>query len=79
MGPGEEMSPAEIREAATRAIIRQVGLVGSIRFMQDLVPGQGDYTRDRWKWLNRDQPLEELVAAIKETERALGLDKPPQT
>jgi hypothetical protein len=77
MGTDTKLSPAEIREAATRAIIREVGLVGYIRFMQDLAPGQGDYTRDRWNFLPKAKPIEEWIEEIKETEKALGLDKPP--
>lgn len=68
-----ERSPAELREAAVRAIIREVGVSGYIRFMQDISPGQGDYTKDRWKWLQRDKPMDELVREVQETERALGL------
>ncbi len=79
MATSSNLSPRELREAAVQAIVDSVGVAGLIRFLQDLSPGEGDYTADRWKWLKRDQPLEEIIAAIKETEKALGLDIPPES
>jgi len=58
------MTPAEIREAAHDAIVRELGVVGLIRYLQDTSMGSGDYTRDRHQWLDKYKNLDDLWADI---------------
>lgn len=46
------MTDDEIRQAGSAALVRELGVVGMIRFVQMLCPGSGDYTRDRHAWLD---------------------------
>jgi len=41
----------EIRTIGFEALVRELGPVGTIRFVQQYEAGHGDYTRDRRKWL----------------------------
>ncbi|MBI5153691.1 hypothetical protein HZA57_00505 [Candidatus Poribacteria bacterium] len=65
------MTPAEIRMAAHDAILRELGMVGLIRFMQDQSLGSGDYTRDRANWLPDYQSVEELIAETRTTVKGM--------
>jgi hypothetical protein len=47
------MTPQQIRSAGLTALTRELGLVGMIRFMQQFELGQGDYSKDRHKWLDQ--------------------------
>ena len=42
---------AEIRLAGIEALVRQLGVVGTIRFLQYENKGYGDYSQDRHHWL----------------------------
>lgn len=57
-----EMSLDEIRQRGLKALARELGPVGLVRFLQQFETGHGDYTRDRGNWLNDDLPtvLEEI-------------------
>jgi hypothetical protein len=55
-----DMTPAQIREAAHEAIVREIGYAGFIRYLQDTSLGSGDYTRDRWNWLPRHDSAEDF-------------------
>ena len=46
-----KMTPAEIRRAAYRAIVNELGPSGLLRFVQDYYPGTGDYTKERHDFL----------------------------
>ena len=41
----------EIRRRGVEALLRELGPVGMVRFLQQFDPGEGDYTRDRDRWL----------------------------
>ena len=47
------MTPHQIRVAGLAALSRELGLVGMIRFMQQFELGEGDYSKDRHKWLDK--------------------------
>jgi hypothetical protein len=64
------MTLAEIRIAGLRALSRELGAVGLVRFLQQFETGYGDYTADRHKWLDKD-PVETIVRDIQER-RATG-------
>ena len=47
------MTPQQIRVAGLAALSRELGLVGMIRFMQQFDMGEGDYSVERHKWLDK--------------------------
>jgi hypothetical protein len=53
----------EIRQKGLDALFRELGPIGMIRFLQQFEPGQGDYARDRRKWVDRTS-MNELRLAI---------------
>lgn len=48
----DEQPLDQIRMRGYAALLRELGPVDFIRFMQQFEPGQGDYTRDRSQWLD---------------------------
>ena len=60
MSPGEvtEMTLEEIRVRGHAALLRDLGPVGYVRFLQQFDPGRGDYTRERSAWLDSITPQE---------------------
>ena len=44
-------TPAQIRKQGIEALVKALGPVGMVRFLQQFDMGSGDYTRDREKWL----------------------------
>jgi len=44
-------NPADLRERGFSALVKSLGWVNAVRFMQQLVAGQGDYTRERDNYL----------------------------
>jgi hypothetical protein len=49
----ETLSFYEIRTVGFEALLRELGPAGAIRFIQQYETGQGDYTRDRKKLLQK--------------------------
>ena len=47
----EPLSLPEIRRAGLKALLDRLGVAGTIRFLQQFDPGDGDYTRERHEWL----------------------------
>ena len=59
------MTMNEIRLAGLDALSRELGPVGMVRFLQQYETGQGDYTAERHRWLDR-YSLEEIVEQIEQ-------------
>jgi hypothetical protein len=59
-----QMTPAQIRRVAMDAVVREVGVVGLVRLLRDEMPGSGDYSVDREKWLPAFGSVEALMNAI---------------
>lgn len=57
------MTPKEIRLAGLDVLLKNLGVVGMIRFLQDMDKGHGDYTKDRHNWLGNPD-LSEIEAEI---------------
>lgn len=55
---------AEISEEATTILIREMGVVDALRFLSQMHPGSGDYTKERGKWLD-NLSLHEITSSIK--------------
>lgn len=47
-------------------LLRELGPVGTIRFIQQYEPGRGNYTRDRHKWLPKKSIKEIGKQIVKE-------------
>jgi len=48
----QPMTLDQIRQAGIRALIRELGTAGMIKFMQQFELGSGDYTKERHQWLD---------------------------
>lgn len=49
----EYLTLSEIRTIGFEALLRELGPVDTIRFIQQYETGRGNYTRDRRKWLTK--------------------------
>lgn len=47
------MKPMEIRQQGYKALIDALGVAGTLRFLQQLEVGYGDYTKERNQWLDQ--------------------------
>jgi len=56
----------EIRVMGFEALLRELGPVGTIRFIQQYETGRGNYTRDRRKWLPKKSVKEIGRQIVKE-------------
>ena len=46
------MKLAELRKQGYQALVDSLGVVGMLRFLQQLEVGSGDYTTERHQWLD---------------------------
>ena len=58
-----EMTLDEVRVACLKALSRELGPVGMVRFLQQFETGSGDYTEERHAWLG-DPTVDDLVRRI---------------
>jgi hypothetical protein len=47
------MKLTQIRQQGCKALIDALGVAGTLRFLQQLGVGYGDYTKERNQWLNQ--------------------------
>jgi hypothetical protein len=47
------MKLTEIKQQGYKALIDALGVAGTLRFLQQLEVGYGDYTKERHQWLNQ--------------------------
>ncbi len=64
-----ELTLEQIRELGLRALLKELGQVGTIRFLQQFETGHGDYTQDRSQWLG-NLSVDELVEKIESRRKA---------
>ncbi len=57
------MTLEQIRLTGLRALSRDLGPVGLVRFLQQFETGQGDYTVERHQWLG-ERTVQDLVREI---------------
>jgi hypothetical protein len=50
----QPMTLDQIRQAGIRALVRELGPAGMLRFMQQFELGSGDYTQERHQWLDTE-------------------------
>jgi hypothetical protein len=55
---------AEVSRQATHILFREMGVVDTIRFLNQFSVGRGDYTKERDNWL-ADISLDDAIAQIK--------------
>ena len=60
----DTLNPVELRTAGCKALADALGPLGMARFLRLFEQGNGDYTRDRKKWL-RDQSLQTATRRIR--------------
>ena len=58
----------EINRDGHAALVRELGVVGALRFLGQFTTGRGDYTAERERFLG-DETLEELYEQIQEANR----------
>ena len=63
-----EMTPEELKTAALRAVERELGPVGLVRFLQLIEKGEGDFTEERREWLDSV----DLAAIARDIEQLQG-------
>lgn len=56
---------SEISRRATHILFKEMGVVDTIRFLNQFSTGRGDYTKDREQWLG-DISLDDAIAQIRE-------------
>ena len=47
------MNQTEIRQQGYKALIDSLGVANTLRFLQQLGVGYGDYTKERHQWLDQ--------------------------
>ncbi|MDQ3003814.1 MAG: hypothetical protein M3R47_00295 [Chloroflexota bacterium] len=62
----EYLTLSQIRVIGFEALIRELGPVDTIRFIQQYETGRGNYTRDRRKWLPKKSVKEIGKEIVKE-------------
>jgi len=55
---------SEISHRATRILFERMGVVDTIRFLNQFSIGQGDYTKDREEWLGGIS-LDDVISQMK--------------
>ncbi|MCJ7576855.1 MAG: hypothetical protein MUO91_00205 [candidate division Zixibacteria bacterium] len=60
----QTMSINQIREIGLEVLTKALGPVGMVRFLQQFERGEGDYTKNREKWL-RGISLQSILRGIK--------------
>ena len=65
----DTLSFYEIRASGFEALLRELGLAGAIRFIQQYETGHGDYTRDRRKLLPK-RSVREISSEIVKARQA---------
>ena len=65
------MTLEQIRLTGLKALSRDLGSVGLVRFLQQFETGHGDYTTERHHWLG-DTTVEHLVEEIEQQRKNVG-------
>ena len=60
------ITPEALRIAGIDALRRELGAAGMARFLQQFEVGSGNYTANRWEWLQADADVDSLMTAIQQ-------------
>ena len=74
----ETKSLAEITQDAIRILFREIGVVNTVRFINQYTMGYGNYTEER-RELFADQTLADLIDEIKQRRTRRASNQHPQT
>ena len=55
---------SEINRQATHILFKEMGVVETIRFLNQFSVGQGNYTKERYSWLD-DISMDDVITQIK--------------
>lgn len=67
---------AEINRAGRAALVRELGVVDAMRFINQYSTGSGDYTAERHQWLDDLPPLEDLFREMQQIDRERAASAP---
>ncbi len=70
----QTMSLEQIRIAGMEALARELGIVGMVRFLQQFETGHGNYSKDRYQWLD-NQDMETVMKRIREKRKSNKQEK----
>jgi hypothetical protein len=60
-----ELRPlSELNQHATAILVREIGLVDTLRFLSQFSAGSGNYTKERGQWLD-ELSLKQITSEIK--------------
>ena len=59
------MTPIQIQRTGMEILVREIGVVGLIRFLQQFDMGHGDYTAERHQWLD-ELSLDDVLNRLKQ-------------
>ncbi len=59
----------EVLDQGYRALINSLGAIDAIRFIQHFSPGYGNYTKDRYEWLD-NLSMNEFLAQMRHHKEA---------
>lgn len=65
---------AEINREAEAILIREMGVVKAMRFLNQFRAGTGDYTTERGQWLD-NLSLEQITSEVKTGRKKPGRDR----
>ena len=65
----DTLNPVELRTAGYKALAEALGPLGMARFLRQFERGNGDYTRDRKKWL-ADKSVQAVVRRIRNRKKS---------
>jgi hypothetical protein len=58
----------EITKEAFRVLNKEMGIVDTVRFINQFTTGYGDYTQDR-EQLFKDMTLDDIISAVKKKQK----------
>jgi hypothetical protein len=65
---GQTKSLSEITQHAIALLVKEMGIVDTVHFLNQFTTGYGDYTKEREE-LFKDLTLDEILAAIRNKSR----------
>ncbi|MFZ2630543.1 MAG: hypothetical protein WA081_12525 [Desulfosalsimonadaceae bacterium] len=68
---------AEINQKALNVLCRELGVVSTVRFINQFTTGYGNYTEDREE-LFKDLSLDQIISDIKQMRKQKNLPNPHQ-
>jgi hypothetical protein len=60
----QSMTLEQIKLTGMQVLLQHLGAVGMIRFLQQFQTGWGDYTTERYTWLDQDEDVHTLAQKV---------------